>query len=335
MTQSATVVALLASLAVVLVAGFAARVLVAPRHVIAPTDRAASWWRTLTQRRRTPPPPTDSEMAAWCDQVAAALRSGRSLTAAITETDAAWRPRAVLPSVGQSIRRGRALGDAFTDAPADPATPRGLTVPVLTAQRAARRPGGSGDRARRRHASCPRCGTGGAPRCKCPSAALRSRAHRPSVRCAGVPGADRAVRARRRVVSPRLDVPDARCRSERHRLGLDATSDRSPAMNAMSAAGGCASTTAVVAGVLVFGVIFMLAAAARGSPARRPPPVERRHSSRTGWRRWAVDRDRDRRRPDARRGRRAAGAGRHRRRGPRRDAVAPEGIGRSSSTRDR
>jgi len=133
MTQSATVVALLASLAVVLVAGFAARVIVAPRHVIAPTDRAASWWRTLAQRRRTTPPPTDSEVAAWCDQVAAALRSGRSLTAAITETDAAWRPRAVLPSVGQSIRRGRALGDAFTDAPADPATPRGLTVPVLTA----------------------------------------------------------------------------------------------------------------------------------------------------------------------------------------------------------
>jgi tight adherence protein B len=134
MTHSAILVALLAALAVVVAASPAARVLVAPRHrLTVQTNPSPSWWRAVTRRRRTPPPPTDAEMAAWCDQVASALRSGRSLTAAITETDAAWRPRAVLPSVGQAIRRGRALSDALAGAGADPATPRGLAVPVLTA----------------------------------------------------------------------------------------------------------------------------------------------------------------------------------------------------------
>ena len=134
MSRSAFAAALLTVVAVLAAAGPAARRFVTPRgRELAMMHRPPSWWRRAVRRRATPASPTDSEMAAWCDQVASALRSGRSLTAAITETDAVWRPRAVLPAVGQAVHRGRALADAFDDDPADPSTPRGLAVPVLTA----------------------------------------------------------------------------------------------------------------------------------------------------------------------------------------------------------
>ena len=134
MSRSAIIVALLTVVAVLVAAGPAARRFATPRaRETATINRPPSWWRRAIRPGATPPPPTDSEMAAWCDQVASGLRSGRSLTAAITETDAVWVPRAVLPSVGQAVHRGRALADAFENVPADPSTPRGLAVPVLTA----------------------------------------------------------------------------------------------------------------------------------------------------------------------------------------------------------
>jgi tight adherence protein B len=82
--------------------------------------------------RRRPRPPTDADVAAWCERVAEGLRSGRSLTAAVTEahatTEAGVRPFA---DVVHAVQRGRSLGDAFRAVRADPSTPTGLAAPVL------------------------------------------------------------------------------------------------------------------------------------------------------------------------------------------------------------
>ncbi len=60
------------------------------------------------------------------------MRAGRSLTAAVTDADAAVGDgRVPFPDVVHAVRRGRAIGEAFRAVRADPSTPIGLAAPVL------------------------------------------------------------------------------------------------------------------------------------------------------------------------------------------------------------
>jgi tight adherence protein B len=78
-------------------------------------------------------PPDDVAVAAWCERVAAGVRSGSSLTRAVIDADVPSRGSAPFPDVVHAIRRGRPLAATFREATGDPSTPTGLTAPVLTA----------------------------------------------------------------------------------------------------------------------------------------------------------------------------------------------------------
>jgi tight adherence protein B len=130
--MSPALIVLAAPLTVVLLAArWRTRVTLPSRRpaTVVVSDPAPS--RTRWFRRR-PRPPTESEVAAWCERVSAGLRSGRSLTAAVVEADAATeaggRP---FPDAVHAVQRGRSLADAFRTVDADPSTATGLAAPVL------------------------------------------------------------------------------------------------------------------------------------------------------------------------------------------------------------
>ena len=86
-------------------------------------------WRARLRRAE---PPGELAVAAWCGRVAAAMRSGRSLTTAVMEADEATLDGAPpFPDVAHAVRRGRSVGDAFRAVDADPSSPVGLAAPVL------------------------------------------------------------------------------------------------------------------------------------------------------------------------------------------------------------
>jgi Flp pilus assembly protein TadB len=100
-----------------------------------PTSGSSGWvrrpWRYLV--RRDAAAPSDLEVAAWCERVAAGMRAGRSLTAAVADADATTpehRPPP-FPDVGHEVRRGRSIGAAFRAVDDAPSTATGLAAPVL------------------------------------------------------------------------------------------------------------------------------------------------------------------------------------------------------------
>lgn len=132
MTAAAALAAIVV-IGVILLAARGARWMTPPRS--APLDglarrnkRPRGWriWRSRTHRD------DDTDVAHWCEQVSAELRSGVSITSAIADTDARWAPP-ILSPVTHAVQRGRTLGAALEELPADPATARGLLVPVLSA----------------------------------------------------------------------------------------------------------------------------------------------------------------------------------------------------------
>jgi len=74
--------------------------------------------------------PDDRAVAAWCERVAAGVRSGSSLTRAVLDADEA-ESGAPFPDVLHALRRGRPLAEVCRDAAADPSTPAGLVAPVV------------------------------------------------------------------------------------------------------------------------------------------------------------------------------------------------------------
>jgi Flp pilus assembly protein TadB len=84
--------------------------------------------RTRTRRTHA----SDVDVADWCEDMARGLRSGSSLTTALT--DSVDERAAVAPIVGEivvQITRGRSLVDALRTGTNDPATPGGLALTVL------------------------------------------------------------------------------------------------------------------------------------------------------------------------------------------------------------
>ncbi len=131
-TLALTLTATCAALTVLVVAA-RGRQFLAPCRAI--TARSTLTGRpTRRRRRRRTRRPGDVEVARWCERVAAALRSGRSLSVAVDEADAATpvdqRP---FPGVAHATRRGRPLADAVRSTPDGPGSPVGLLAPVLVA----------------------------------------------------------------------------------------------------------------------------------------------------------------------------------------------------------
>jgi tight adherence protein B len=118
-----------ASLAVaVLAAGLTAR------HPSARVPAVAARRRRLLRARfaRGMPPPGPDEVADWCELVARALRSGSSLTAAVTAAAAGESSvAAVVEPVTRHVSRGEPLVVALDGAAVDPASPVGLAFTVL------------------------------------------------------------------------------------------------------------------------------------------------------------------------------------------------------------
>jgi tight adherence protein B len=119
--------------ALVLAAAGARRWIVPARRVVsdAPVERHPRWRPT---RRRAHP--DDDSVAEWCEQVARNVRAGSSLASAVarTGTDVPEAGAAFQPAL-RALRRGRGFADALgeIDETADPASPVGLVIPVLTA----------------------------------------------------------------------------------------------------------------------------------------------------------------------------------------------------------
>jgi Flp pilus assembly protein TadB len=78
------------------------------------------------------PKPRPDEVADWCELVARSLRSGSSLTAAVTAGAAADSSvAAIVEPVVRYVRRGEPLALAIDGAGVDPASPAGLAFTVL------------------------------------------------------------------------------------------------------------------------------------------------------------------------------------------------------------
>ena len=133
MTAALVAPAVLVAAAVGLTVARGGRHLAASRYVDVLPSRSRRPWIHAWRWRRGGDPLGDAEVAEWCEQVAASLRGGRSLTMAIVDTDDACGGRPVLPAVTHALRRGRGLADALDSMPVDPSTPHGLVVPVLAA----------------------------------------------------------------------------------------------------------------------------------------------------------------------------------------------------------
>lgn len=102
-----------------------------PTRCVAPAAGAAARRRWSPPGKRLPAA-GERDVAAWCEQAAAAVRAGRSLTAAITEVAPSAATDTFAP-VAHAVARGRSLGEALERLPADPTTAVGLVVPVLAA----------------------------------------------------------------------------------------------------------------------------------------------------------------------------------------------------------
>lgn len=132
MTSSpALLVAALAVAVVVILAVGLAPVLTLPARLPCPRATGRRHARAQWRDRRRPAEPDEQVVAAWCERVAGGVRSGSSLTQSIV--DAGHEPGSPFEHVVHAVRRGRSLGAAFGDDPADPATPAGLAGPVLAA----------------------------------------------------------------------------------------------------------------------------------------------------------------------------------------------------------
>ena len=88
---------------------------------------AGRWSRRTGQRGEA----DDATVAAWCERVAAGVRSGSSLTQAVI--DAADQPGSPFDHIVHAVRRGQPLATAFRNGPDDPRTAAGLTAPVVAA----------------------------------------------------------------------------------------------------------------------------------------------------------------------------------------------------------
>jgi tight adherence protein B len=77
----------------------------------------------------------DDDVAAWCEQVARAVRAGYSLGHAVVEAAAAAPAgAAAFKPVVRALGKGRGLGDALDETVVeDPSSAPGLVVPVLSA----------------------------------------------------------------------------------------------------------------------------------------------------------------------------------------------------------
>jgi Flp pilus assembly protein TadB len=116
---------------VVGVLGVRLRTTTTPRRSVV-AQAGSRWtlgWPAL--RRRSDTEPGNLQVAEWCERVAAAVRAGSSLTRAVVEAgDDVLSP---FPGVAHAVRRGRGLAAALDELAVDPATARGLVVPVLAA----------------------------------------------------------------------------------------------------------------------------------------------------------------------------------------------------------
>lgn len=136
MNGAPVLVVVIAPLAVLLVAMRLRPWVIAPVRLPTLLDADVGRRRLASRSRwRRPRPPDDLAVAAWCERVAAGLRSGRSLTAAVVDADtddragmSAGRPFA---GVVHAVRRGRSLATAFRAVDDDPSTPIGLAAAVL------------------------------------------------------------------------------------------------------------------------------------------------------------------------------------------------------------
>jgi tight adherence protein B len=100
-----------------------------PPGAVAPAGRP---FARLT-RRPTRRPPDDEVVAAWCERVAAGVRSGSSLTRAVLDADVPGLGASPFPGVVHDLRRGRPLAATFRDVAGDPSSATGLAAPVLAA----------------------------------------------------------------------------------------------------------------------------------------------------------------------------------------------------------
>jgi Flp pilus assembly protein TadB len=88
--------------------------------------------RPLLRRSRQRAWPRADEVADWCDQLARALRSGSSLTAAVVDAAEADAPMSrVVAPIARQVRRGAALAAALDQTTIDPASAAGLALTVL------------------------------------------------------------------------------------------------------------------------------------------------------------------------------------------------------------
>jgi tight adherence protein B len=139
MTSMSTLMALAATLAAVLAGLRVRRWVTGPVRLpgflggVAPRE---AW--SPVRRWRRPHPPDELAVAAWCERVAAGVRSGRSLTSAVVDAGAEGRgdtaaTQGVRPfaDVAHAVRRGRSLAAAFRAVADDPSSPTGLAAPVL------------------------------------------------------------------------------------------------------------------------------------------------------------------------------------------------------------
>ncbi|MET0145169.1 MAG: type II secretion system F family protein [Ilumatobacteraceae bacterium] len=132
--SSATLVfaACVAAAIALALAPFRARVVPPRRPGPAPgVGRPRRWLLPMAPRVR---PVDDVAVARWCEHVAAGVRAGRSLTTAVTETDAAT-PLAQRPfaDVSHALARGRPLAEALRSTTDDPSSAIGLLAPVIVA----------------------------------------------------------------------------------------------------------------------------------------------------------------------------------------------------------
>jgi Flp pilus assembly protein TadB len=92
--------------------------------------RAHGAWRW--PRRTVPGAATEVDVAAWCDDVARSVRSGRSLTVAVQESATGHsRLASAIEPIDRALRRGQSLGAALGAIAIDPSSPVGLAVAVL------------------------------------------------------------------------------------------------------------------------------------------------------------------------------------------------------------
>jgi tight adherence protein B len=97
-----------------------------------PAGAVARWRLAPVRFARRSSEPSADDVAVWCELIARSLRSGSSLTAAVTAETAAESSMAdVVEPVIRHVGRGEALVTALDRAGVDPVTPAGLAFTVL------------------------------------------------------------------------------------------------------------------------------------------------------------------------------------------------------------